>query len=135
MTPGGVSMNGLRPRRHRLTIGFEEDIGFEGGLGAAMSEIIDSHTHVIASDTTAYPLAPLGGHQSDWSRERPVGYAALVAAMDKAGIAKAVVVQASTVYGHDNRYVVEAVAAHRDRFVGVFSVDVLAADAVAQMRR
>lgn len=100
-----------------------------------MSEIIDSHTHVIASDTEAYPLAPLGGHQSDWSRERPVGYAALVAAMDKAGIAKAVVVQASTVYGHDNRYVVEAVTAHRDRFVGVFSVDVLAADAVAQMRR
>jgi predicted TIM-barrel fold metal-dependent hydrolase len=100
-----------------------------------MPEIIDSHTHVIALDSVAYPLAPLGGHQSDWSRERPVGYDALVAAMDKAGIAKAVVVQASTVYGHDNRYVVEAVAAHRDRFVGVFSVDVLAIDAISQMRR
>ena len=29
---------------------------------------IDIHPHIIASDTTRYPLAPLGGHQSDWSR-------------------------------------------------------------------
>src|SRR5471032_1250050 len=100
-----------------------------------MSEIVDSHTHVISADIAHYPLAPLGGHQSDWSRARPVGHAALVASMDQAGIAKAVVVQASTVYGHDNRYVVEAIKAHRDRFVGVFSVDALAADAVAQMKR
>ena len=45
------------------------------------------------------------------------------AAMDEAGIAQAVVVQASTVYGHDSRYVVEAVRTHPGRFVGVFSID------------
>jgi L-fuconolactonase len=73
-----------------------------------------------------YPLAPVGGHQSDWSAKRPVDYDGLLAQMDAAGIARAVVVQASTVYGNDNSYVVEAVRAHPDRFRGVFSIDVLA---------
>jgi len=41
--------------------------------------------------------APLGGHQSDWSRTRPVVTAeALLDAMHKSGVAKAAVVQAST---------------------------------------
>jgi predicted TIM-barrel fold metal-dependent hydrolase len=38
-------------------------------------------------------------------------------------------VQASTCYGHDNSYVADAVAAHPDRFTGVFSCDILAPDA------
>ncbi len=100
-----------------------------------MGEIFDTHTHVISSDTVEYPLAPLGGHQSSWSQERPVNYDRLIAAMDKAGIAKAVVVQASTVNGHENRYAAAAVKAHPDRFIGVFSADVLAADAVDQIKR
>src|SRR5580692_10931564 len=99
-----------------------------------MPTVIDIHPHIIASDTTRYPLAPLGGHQSDWSRTRPVTTEQMVAAMDKAGVAKAAIVQASTCYGHDNSYVADAVAAHPDRFTGVFSVDVLAADAPERMR-
>jgi predicted TIM-barrel fold metal-dependent hydrolase len=99
-----------------------------------MSTVIDIHPHIIASDTKRYPLAPLGGHQSDWSRSRPVTTEQMVAAMDKAGVAKAAIVQASTCYGHDNSYVADAVAAHPDRFTGVFSVDVLAADAPERMR-
>lgn len=98
-------------------------------------KIIDTHTHVISPDTGAYPTAPIGGHQSDWSRERPVDVAGLLRAADQAGIAKVVVVQASTVYGHDNRYVVDAVRAHPDRFVGVYSIDALAPDAVEQIDR
>ena len=98
-------------------------------------KIFDTHTHVISSDTGAYPVAPIGGHQSEWSRARPVDADALLRAMDEAGIAKAVVVQASTVYGHDNRYVVDTVRAHPDRFVGVYSIDALAADAVTQIDR
>jgi len=98
-------------------------------------DVVDSHTHVISPDMERYPHAPLGGHQSDWSQARPVDHHGLVAAMDKAGIARAVVVQASTVYGHDSRYVVEAVRAHPDRFVGVFSIDAMAGDAVEQIRR
>lgn len=97
--------------------------------------ITDTHTHVISPDTATYPTAPIGGHQSDWSRERPVDIAGLLQAADKAAIAKVVVVQASTVYGHDNRYVADAVRAHPDRFVGVYSIDALAADAVEQIDR
>lgn len=98
-------------------------------------DVVDSHTHVISPDAEHYPHAPLGGHRSDWSKARPVDHHGLVAAMDEAGIAQAVVVQASTVYGHDSRYVVEAVRAHPDRFVGVFSVDAVAEDAVDRIRR
>jgi L-fuconolactonase len=98
-------------------------------------KIIDSHLHVISADTAAYPTAPIGGHQSDWSRERPVDIAGVLRSMDAAGIAKAVVVQASTVYGHDNRYVVDAVNAHPDRFVGVYSIDPVSPDAVSQIDR
>jgi predicted TIM-barrel fold metal-dependent hydrolase len=95
---------------------------------------IDIHPHIIASDATRYPLAPLGGHQSDWSRIRPVTLEQLVTAMDEAGVQKAAIVQASTCYGHDNSYVADAVAAFPKRFTGVFSVDVLAADAPQRMR-
>lgn len=92
--------------------------------------VIDIHPHVISTDTVRYPNAPLGGHKSDWSRERPVGVEQMIAAMDHASIAKSVLVQASTCYGHDNSLVADAVALHPDRFTGVFSVDVLAPDAV-----
>jgi len=96
--------------------------------------ILDIHPHIISSDTARYPRAPLGGKQSDWSATRPVSLEELIAAMDDAGVAKAAIVQASTCYGHDNSYVADAVAAHPQRFTGVFSVDVLAADAPARMR-
>lgn len=96
--------------------------------------IIDIHPHVISTDTQRYPNAPVGGHKSDWSRERPVSVEQMLAAMDQAGIAKSALVQASTCYGHDNSYVADAVAAHPDRFTGVFSVDVLAPDAPEKIR-
>ena len=94
-----------------------------------MSAVIDLHSHVIAADTRRYPLAPMGGHQSGWARERPVDFEQMIAAMDEAGVAKSALVQASTSYTHDNSYVADAVAAHPKRFTGVFSVDVCAADA------
>lgn len=100
-----------------------------------MPSIVDTHTHVVSPDRDRYPTAPLGGRQSDWSAERPLSVEGLLTAMDAAGVDKAVVVQASTAYGHDNACVADAVAAHRDRLVGVFSVDVLADDAPAQIRR
>jgi L-fuconolactonase len=98
------------------------------------SKTIDIHPHIIADDEKRYPLAPLGGHQSDWSRQRPVTIEQMIAAMDEAGVDKSAIVQASTCYGHDNSYVADAIAAHPSRFTGVFSVDVLAADAPKRMR-
>ncbi len=66
--------------------------------------------------------------------ERPVSVEQMIAAMDQAGIAKSALVQASTCYGHDNSYIADAVAAHPNRFTGVFSVDVLAPDAPEKIR-
>lgn len=98
-------------------------------------QYFDTHTHAISSDTHAYPPKPLGGTRSDWSQERPVDIDGLVRALDAAGVEQAALVHASTVYGFDNRYVVDALAAHRDRFVGVGSVDFLSDDAVDDLRR
>ena len=92
--------------------------------------IIDIHPHVIATDNVRYPLQPLGGNQSTWSRDRPTPYDKMIEEMDKAGVAKSALVHASTAYGYDNSYVAEAIAAHPKRFTGVFSIDMLAADNV-----
>jgi predicted TIM-barrel fold metal-dependent hydrolase len=99
-----------------------------------MPAVIDIHPHIISPDLKRYPRAPLGGKQSDWSATRPVSLEQLIAAMDATGIQKAAIVQASTCYGHDNSYVADAVAAHPERFTGVFSADVLAPDATIKMR-
>jgi predicted TIM-barrel fold metal-dependent hydrolase len=96
--------------------------------------VIDIHPHVISTDEARYPRAPIGGHQSDWSKKRPVSTEQMIAAMNAAGVDQAVLVQASTCYGHDNSYVVDAVAEHPDRFTGVFSADVLAPDARERMK-
>ena len=91
--------------------------------------VIDVHPHVISADVSRYPRAPLGGHQSAWSQERPVGVEQLIVEQERAGISKAALVQASTCYGHDNSYVADAAHAYPERFTGVFSCDILAPDA------
>jgi L-fuconolactonase len=96
--------------------------------------LIDTHCHVIATDTQRYPLAPLFGKQSQWSAEHPLNYPDMVEADIAAGVDKAVLVQASSAYAFDNSYVADAVAAHPERFTGVFSIDVVAPDAVAKMK-
>lgn len=96
--------------------------------------VVDIHPHIITTDTVTYPRAPLHGKQSTWSQDRPTTTEQLLAAMDEAGVAKAAIVQSSTCYGFDNSYVADAVAAYPDRFTGVFSVDVMAADAPERIR-
>lgn len=96
--------------------------------------IVDIHPHIICTDPGRHPLKPLGGEQSTWSRDRPVSFEMMVAEMDAAGVDKSAIVQASTAYGYDNSYVAEAIAAFPKRFTGVFTIDVLAADAVDKMK-
>ncbi len=98
------------------------------------TRIIDIHPHIISSDTTRYPITPLGGKRSAWSETRPVDFPGLVASMDAAGVDKAAIVHSSTTYGYNNSYLADAIADHHDRFTGVFSVDVRLADAPAQIR-
>jgi predicted TIM-barrel fold metal-dependent hydrolase len=100
-----------------------------------LASAIDIHPHIISTDERRYPRAPLGGHQSDWSRLRPVSMEDMILAMDRAGIQKSALVQASTCYGHDNSYVADAVRAHPEYFAGVFSCDVLKPDATETMAR
>jgi len=94
-----------------------------------MNAVIDVHPHIISSDLARYPREPLGGSQSDWSRERPVSAEAMIAAMDQAGVSQSALVQAATCYGYDNSYLADAVARFPARFAGVFSVDVFRPDA------
>ncbi|MDB5648760.1 MAG: putative metal-dependent hydrolase, TIM-barrel fold [Hyphomicrobiales bacterium] len=96
-------------------------------------KIIDVHCHVVSPDRVTYPLAPLGGTQSDWSSERPTTPQMLIASMDEAGVAKAAVVQASTAYGHNSSYLADSIKLFPERFTGVFSLDPLDADALTQM--
>lgn len=95
--------------------------------------VVDIHNHVIASDAQAFPAAPMGGTQSDWSRERPVDCAGMLQAMQQAGVTQSVLVQASTCYGHDNRYVADCVKREPRAFAGVFSVDFMSADGPARI--
>jgi L-fuconolactonase len=98
------------------------------------TRIVDIHPHIISTDTARYPITPLGGKQSVWSRERPVTFEQMIAAMDEAGVDKAAIVHSSTTYGHDNSYVADSVALQPKRFTGVYSVDMLAADAPEKIR-
>lgn len=94
----------------------------------------DIHPHIISRDDARFPRAPLGGEQSDWSRDRPVTIEDMVAAMDEAGIASSALVQAATCYGFDNSYVAHAIERFPDRFTGVGTIDVLAPDAVEVLK-
>lgn len=98
-------------------------------------QIIDIHPHIISDDETRYPPAPLFGKRSDWSQERPSTVESLIAAMDAAGVAKAAVVHSSTTYGFDNSYVVDGCNQYKDRLVAVGSVDMLADDVPAVIKR
>jgi predicted TIM-barrel fold metal-dependent hydrolase len=93
--------------------------------------IFDLHTHIISPDTDRYPVSPLAGHRSAWSIERPAPLDELLRELDSAGVEKATVVQAATMYGFDNSYVADSLAAHADRLIGVCSIDLVADDALA----
>ncbi len=87
--------------------------------------IVDVHPHVVSPDVARYPRSPLGGKQSEWSRARAVACDELLRELDASGIARAVVVNASSVYGFDNSYVADSAAAHRERIAAVGSIDLL----------
>jgi L-fuconolactonase len=96
--------------------------------------IVDTHTHSISDDPERYSIAPLGGVQSEWSKEHPVTTEQLIDHMDRAGVDQAVLVQGSTVYGYDNRYVIDSVATNPDRLIGVCCIDATARDASETLR-
>ena len=98
-------------------------------------EIIDIHPHIVSTDTVRYPIAPQSGHRSDWSATRAVTFEQLVMEMDESGVARAAIVHSSTTYGYDNSYVADCVALQPGRFCGVYSIDMLAPDALQAFDR
>ncbi|MFC5827836.1 amidohydrolase family protein [Nonomuraea insulae] len=95
--------------------------------------VIDTHCHVISQDLARYPRAPLGGKQSVWAQSRPVSAEGMAARMDEAGVARAVLVQATTAYGYDNSYVVDSTRQRPGRFVAVGTFDPLRPDAASAL--
>jgi L-fuconolactonase len=96
--------------------------------------IVDTHTHVIARDHDRYPLAPMTGfpRTQTWFLDHPVAAEELLAEIDGAGVAAAVLVH-TTAYGFDNRYAAAARAVAPDRFATVCIVDLTAPDRVERL--
>jgi predicted TIM-barrel fold metal-dependent hydrolase len=97
--------------------------------------IVDTHPHIVSQDIERYPPSPLFGVRSKWSSERTATAEDLLAEMDRAGVHKAAIVHASTVYGFDNALVADAAQRFPARCAGVGSVDLLASDAVPVAER
>ena len=98
------------------------------------SKIIDIHPHIFSRDTVRYPVTPIGGERSDWSKERSVTIEELVAEMDEARVDKAAIVHSSTTYGFNSDVVVDGIAQYPGRLTGVFSVNITEPDAPERMR-
>lgn len=101
-----------------------------------MSEpiLIDTHVHVISGDRKKYPrtadteragqvktVAEMG--QPEWPI---VTGESLLADMDRAGVAKALLVQAYYTYEFDNSYAIDTALAHPERFRSVVVLDPMA---------
>jgi predicted TIM-barrel fold metal-dependent hydrolase len=91
--------------------------------------MIDTHLHPIADDLACYPISPIGGVQSEWSKGIQLTGDEILAHMDRAGVARATLVQASTVHGYDNTYCAVSCSLHPERFVGIGCIDPLAPNA------
>ena len=93
-----------------------------------MNPIIDTHTHVVSSDTDRFPLRVAADIPHDWVRDHRLTAHDLLREMDGAGVSGAVLVQARAAYGYDNSYVAAARFAAPARLVSTAIVDMAAAD-------
>jgi L-fuconolactonase len=85
--------------------------------------IIDAHTHIVASDEERYPRVTTGPAQyRDWFVDRPLSAEDLVREMDGAGVEAAMLAQPTSLYGTDNRYILDSARRHRPRLVAIGSV-------------
>jgi predicted TIM-barrel fold metal-dependent hydrolase len=96
--------------------------------------VIDTHVHVVAPDESRYPLNP-SGVTAPWYRDDPCSVERLLGLLDDHDVAAAVLVQAISAYRFDNRYALDAAAAHPDRTTAVACVDLAGPDPVSQARR
>jgi predicted TIM-barrel fold metal-dependent hydrolase len=85
--------------------------------------IFDTHAHVMSADTERYPHSFLRGGTRPPVPPMTFPVERLVDAMDAAGVARACLVQRATLYGYDNSYALDSVAAYPERFRSVAVLD------------
>lgn len=96
--------------------------------------MIDTHAHLIADDSKAYPPAPPNGETKQEELDNPMTAERLLGEMDRHGVRQAVLVQRASIYGFDNRYVCDSAARYPQRLAAVCAIDAAAADAVSVVR-
>jgi predicted TIM-barrel fold metal-dependent hydrolase len=96
-----------------------------------MEPYIDAHSHIWTPDVAHYPLAP-GFKVSDM---QPPSFTAqeLLAHCLPAGVGRVNLIQMSY-YQFDNRYMLDMIKLHPERFVGTAIVDPLGPDPATEMR-
>ena len=85
--------------------------------------IFDTHAHVLSADVERYPHSMLRGGTRPPVPPMTFPVERLVEAMDAAGVDRACLVQRATLYGYDNSYALDSVAAYPDRFRAVAVLD------------
>ncbi len=85
--------------------------------------IFDTHAHVISADRKHYPYSTLRGGSTIPVPPAVFSIEDMVRTLDDHDVAHACLVQRATLYGYDNRYVLDATARHPDRFVSVVVLD------------
>ena len=82
----------------------------------------DTHAHVVAADSAVYPLVPQRTYTPPAASE-----SAYLAMLDATGMTRGVLVQIS-VYGTDNRHLLEVLRRHPERLRGIGVVDASVTD-------
>jgi L-fuconolactonase len=93
--------------------------------------MIDSHVHIVAPDTAAYPRQAASGTAARHA-SNTVSAAEMLDLMTAGGLDRVVLVQSFAAYAFDNRYIVDEAKRHPDHFSLVCGVDPTAADAREQ---
>ncbi len=97
--------------------------------------IFDTHAHVLSADTERYPHAMLRGGTRPPVPPMTFPVERLVEAMDTTGVDRACLVQRATLYGYDNRYVLDSVARYPGRFAAIAVLDAEDPAAPAELDR
>ncbi len=79
--------------------------------------IIDAHPHIYSDDRFKYPTI-----DDPWNPGEPATVEDLKTKMDESGVGRAVFIQTSTFYGHDNRYVMDSTHQHSEWATGVVTL-------------
>ena len=79
--------------------------------------IVDAHPHIYSADRARYSTIA-----DPWEPGEPATAEDLKLKMDEAGVRRAVFIQTSTFYGHDNRYIMDSSLAHSEWATGVVTL-------------